>query len=145
MIGKSFTTLGSRMCTNRLPSCHSFDVTACASFVSALSIKPLFFCAFSTSTWLDSLSEPLRVLDLTILTLLSWDSGSQNMGDDVDINTLTMEQYLALIQGNIRPSIVKLKIDGDVKFVINDKFMRSLRHKLLGIKLIRLSTAKSKC
>ncbi|GKB07543.1 hypothetical protein Tco_0835827, partial [Tanacetum coccineum] len=26
------------------------------------------------------------------------DSRSQNMGDDVDINTLTMEQYLALIQ-----------------------------------------------
>ncbi|GJS86997.1 zf-CCHC domain-containing protein [Tanacetum coccineum] len=28
------------MCTNRLPSCHSFDVTACASFVSALRVKP---------------------------------------------------------------------------------------------------------
>nr|GEU56118.1 hypothetical protein [Tanacetum cinerariifolium] len=34
------------------------------------------------------------------------------MGDDVDINTLTMEQYLALIQYNIRPSIIKLEIDG---------------------------------
>nr|GEX57091.1 hypothetical protein [Tanacetum cinerariifolium] len=40
------------------------------------------------------------------------------MGDDVDISTLTMEQYLALIQDNIRPGIVKPKIDSDVKFEI---------------------------
>ncbi|GJW83977.1 reverse transcriptase domain-containing protein [Tanacetum coccineum] len=29
----------------------------------------LFFCAFSTSTWLDSLSEPIRALDLTYFSL----------------------------------------------------------------------------
>ncbi|GKD68874.1 hypothetical protein Tco_1322964 [Tanacetum coccineum] len=34
------------------------------------------------------------------------------MGDDVDISTLTMEQYMALIQDNIRPDIVKPEIDG---------------------------------
>nr|GEY87007.1 hypothetical protein [Tanacetum cinerariifolium] len=51
------------------------------------------------------------------------------MGDDVDINTLTMEQYMALIQDNIRPGIVKLEIDGDVKFKINGNFMRELRRK----------------
>nr|GFA40198.1 hypothetical protein [Tanacetum cinerariifolium] len=52
------------------------------------------------------------------------------MGDDVDINTLTMEQYLILIQDYIRLGIVKLEIDGDVKFEINGNFMRILRRKL---------------
>ncbi|GJX95077.1 hypothetical protein Tco_0349663 [Tanacetum coccineum] len=41
-----------------------------------------------------------------------------------------MEQYLALIQDNIRPGIVKSEIDGDVKFEINGNFMRELRPKL---------------
>ncbi|GKC47723.1 reverse transcriptase domain-containing protein [Tanacetum coccineum] len=41
-----------------------------------------------------------------------------------------MEQYLALIQDNIRPCIVKPEIDGDVKFEINGNFMRELRRKL---------------
>ncbi|GJX05009.1 hypothetical protein Tco_0190925 [Tanacetum coccineum] len=41
-----------------------------------------------------------------------------------------MEQYLALIQDNIRPSIVKLQINGDVKFKINGNFIRELRRKL---------------
>ncbi|GJX86582.1 hypothetical protein Tco_0337356 [Tanacetum coccineum] len=54
----------------------------------------------------------------------------RHMGDDVDINTLTMEQYLALIQDNIRPGIVKPEIDGDVKFEINGNFMRELKCKL---------------
>nr|GEU53133.1 hypothetical protein [Tanacetum cinerariifolium] len=50
--------------------------------------------------------------------------------DDFDINTLTMKQYMALIQYYIRPGIVKPKIDGDVKFKINGNFMRELRRKL---------------
>ncbi|GKG35043.1 hypothetical protein Tco_0440197, partial [Tanacetum coccineum] len=41
-----------------------------------------------------------------------------------------MDLYLALIQDNIRPCIVKPKIDGDVKFEINGNFMRELRCKL---------------
>ncbi|GJT20906.1 retrovirus-related pol polyprotein from transposon TNT 1-94 [Tanacetum coccineum] len=53
-----------------------------------------------------------------------------DMGDDVDINTFTMEQYLALIQDNIRPGIVKPEIGDDVEFEINENFMRELRHKL---------------
>ncbi|GKE28866.1 hypothetical protein Tco_1444250, partial [Tanacetum coccineum] len=52
------------------------------------------------------------------------------MGDDVDINTLTMEQYLALIYDNIRPGFVKPEIDDDVKFEINGNFTRELRCKL---------------
>ncbi|GJW43692.1 hypothetical protein Tco_0072491 [Tanacetum coccineum] len=54
----------------------------------------------------------------------------QNMGDDVDINTLTMEQYLALIQDNIIPSLVKPEISYDVEFKINSNFMRELRCKI---------------
>ncbi|GJZ62238.1 hypothetical protein Tco_0618375 [Tanacetum coccineum] len=41
-----------------------------------------------------------------------------------------MEQYLTLIQENIRPSIVKPEIDGDVKLEINGNFLRELRRKL---------------
>ncbi|GKD22367.1 hypothetical protein Tco_1224070 [Tanacetum coccineum] len=52
------------------------------------------------------------------------------MGDDVDINTLAIEQYLTLIQDNIRPDIVKPNTDGDVKFEINGNFIRELRRKL---------------
>ncbi|GKG21504.1 hypothetical protein Tco_0384099 [Tanacetum coccineum] len=54
------------------------------------------------------------------------------MENDVDISTLTMEQYLALIQDNIRPGIVKPKIGDDVKFKINSNFMRELRRKLFS-------------
>ncbi|GKA38713.1 hypothetical protein Tco_0731264 [Tanacetum coccineum] len=55
-----------------------------------------------------------------------------DMGDDVDINTLTIEHYLALIQDNNRPGIVKPKIGDDVKFKINSNFMRELRRKLFA-------------
>ncbi|GJS72781.1 hypothetical protein Tco_0705622 [Tanacetum coccineum] len=41
-----------------------------------------------------------------------------------------MEQYLGLIQYNIRPGIVKPEIDSDVKFKINGNFMSKLRLKL---------------
>nr|GEW87597.1 hypothetical protein [Tanacetum cinerariifolium] len=51
------------------------------------------------------------------------------MGDDVDINALTIEQYMALIQDNNRSGIVKPKIGDDVKFELNSNFMRELRHK----------------
>ncbi|GJU87914.1 ribonuclease H-like domain-containing protein [Tanacetum coccineum] len=54
------------------------------------------------------------------------------MGDDVDINTLTMEQYLALIRDDIRPGVVKPKIGNDVEFKINSNFMRELRRKLFA-------------
>ncbi|GKC80839.1 hypothetical protein Tco_1131613, partial [Tanacetum coccineum] len=41
-----------------------------------------------------------------------------------------MEQYVALIHDNIRPSIVKPEINDDVEFEINGNFMRELRRKL---------------
>ncbi|GJT24792.1 hypothetical protein Tco_0894729 [Tanacetum coccineum] len=53
-----------------------------------------------------------------------------NMEDDVDINTLTIEQYMAWFQDNIRPGVVKPKIGNNVEFEINSNFMRELRRKL---------------
>ncbi|GJX99193.1 reverse transcriptase domain-containing protein [Tanacetum coccineum] len=52
------------------------------------------------------------------------------MEDDVDINTLTIEQYLAWGPDDIRPGMVKPKISNDVEFEINSNFMRELRRKL---------------
>ncbi|GJX15607.1 protein kinase-like domain, concanavalin A-like lectin/glucanase domain protein [Tanacetum coccineum] len=45
----------------------------------------------------------------------------------VDINTLTMEQYLALARGNQAPGVVKLKIECNVNFKIKSQFMKELR------------------
>ncbi|GKD79236.1 hypothetical protein Tco_1341857, partial [Tanacetum coccineum] len=45
----------------------------------------------------------------------------------VDINTLTMKQYLALSQENQAPGVVKLEIEGNVNFEIKSQFMRELR------------------
>ncbi|GJU40342.1 reverse transcriptase domain-containing protein [Tanacetum coccineum] len=41
-----------------------------------------------------------------------------------------MEQYLARVQDDIRPCVVKPKIGNDVEFEINSNFMMELRHKL---------------
>nr|GEV93172.1 hypothetical protein [Tanacetum cinerariifolium] len=49
----------------------------------------------------------------------------------VDINTLTMEQYLALSRENQAPSVVKLEIRGNVNFEIKSQFMRELREDTL--------------
>ncbi|GKF39196.1 hypothetical protein Tco_0119257, partial [Tanacetum coccineum] len=45
----------------------------------------------------------------------------------VDINTLTMEQYLALSRENQAPGVVKLEIRGNINFEIKSQFMRELR------------------
>ncbi|GKA87161.1 hypothetical protein Tco_0808872 [Tanacetum coccineum] len=45
----------------------------------------------------------------------------------VDVNTLTMEQYLALSRENQAPGVVKPKIGGNVNFEIKSQFMRELR------------------
>ncbi|GKD53013.1 hypothetical protein Tco_1286400 [Tanacetum coccineum] len=46
---------------------------------------------------------------------------------DADINTLPMEQYLALTRGNQTPGVVKLEIEGNFNFKIKSQFMRELR------------------
>nr|GEW40957.1 hypothetical protein [Tanacetum cinerariifolium] len=45
----------------------------------------------------------------------------------VDINTLTIEQYLALSRINQTPGVVKPEIRGNVNFEIKSQFMRELR------------------
>nr|GEZ66919.1 retrovirus-related Pol polyprotein from transposon TNT 1-94 [Tanacetum cinerariifolium] len=50
--------------------------------------------------------------------------GSINCGD---INSLAMEQYLALSRENQASSAVKPEIKGNVNFVIKSQFMRELR------------------
>ncbi|GJU76907.1 zinc knuckle CX2CX4HX4C containing protein [Tanacetum coccineum] len=45
----------------------------------------------------------------------------------VDVDTLTMEQYLALSQENQAPGVFKPKIGGNVNFEIKSQFMRELR------------------
>ncbi|GKB09846.1 hypothetical protein Tco_0843769 [Tanacetum coccineum] len=59
--------------------------------------------------------------------------GSDSMleNDDVDINTLTIKQYLAWVQEDIRPGVVKSKIGNDVEFEINSNFMRKIKTKTL--------------
>nr|GEV15051.1 hypothetical protein [Tanacetum cinerariifolium] len=52
------------------------------------------------------------------------------MEDDVDINTLTMKQYLAWVHDDIRRGVVKPKVDNDIEFEINRNFMRELKRKL---------------
>ncbi|GJR98519.1 hypothetical protein Tco_0270693 [Tanacetum coccineum] len=44
-----------------------------------------------------------------------------------EIDTLTMEQYLALTRGNQAPGVVKPEIGGNVNFEIKSQFMRELR------------------
>ncbi|GKD46412.1 hypothetical protein Tco_1271057 [Tanacetum coccineum] len=46
---------------------------------------------------------------------------------EVDIDTLTIEQYLALTKGNQAPSMVKPAIEKNVNFEIKSQFMRELR------------------
>ncbi|GJX06695.1 hypothetical protein Tco_0194627 [Tanacetum coccineum] len=45
----------------------------------------------------------------------------------VDVDTLVMEQYLALSRDNQAPGVVKPKIEGNVNFEIKSQFMRELR------------------
>ncbi|GJR88923.1 hypothetical protein Tco_0212934 [Tanacetum coccineum] len=45
----------------------------------------------------------------------------------VDIDTLTMVQYLALSRENLAPGVVKPEIGGNVNFKIKSQFMRELR------------------
>ncbi|GKA66323.1 hypothetical protein Tco_0766131 [Tanacetum coccineum] len=51
---------------------------------------------------------------------------------DVDIETLTMEQYLALARGNQRTGIIIPEIEGKVNFEIKSQFLRELRENTLS-------------
>ncbi|GJU07122.1 RNA-directed DNA polymerase, eukaryota, nucleotide-binding alpha-beta plait domain protein [Tanacetum coccineum] len=49
---------------------------------------------------------------------------------DIDINTLTMEQYITLIRDNNRPGVVIPEIGNEVDFEIKSHFMKELRRNL---------------
>ncbi|GKC25040.1 ribonuclease H-like domain-containing protein, partial [Tanacetum coccineum] len=55
-----------------------------------------------------------------------------DMEDDVDINALTIQQYIVLIPDDIKPGIVNPKIGDDVEYEINANFMRELKRKIFA-------------
>ncbi|GJZ74961.1 hypothetical protein Tco_0639426 [Tanacetum coccineum] len=63
---------------------------------------------------------------------LMWKPTFSDMEDERYINALTIEQYMDLIPGDIKPAIVNPKIGDDVEFKINANFMRELRRKLFA-------------
>nr|GEW00620.1 zf-CCHC domain-containing protein/DUF4219 domain-containing protein/UBN2 domain-containing protein [Tanacetum cinerariifolium] len=60
---------------------------------------------------------------------------------DIDINTLTMEQYIALIRDNNRSWVVKLEIGNNVDFEIKSHFMKELRRNLFAVFPITLTSS----
>ncbi|GKA36597.1 hypothetical protein Tco_0723162 [Tanacetum coccineum] len=66
------------------------------------------------------------------------------MGDDVDIITLTIEQYMALIQDDIRPGVVKPEIGNVIEFEINSNFIRELRCKLFVVACVAIQESLHK-
>ncbi|GJR90031.1 ALP1-like protein isoform X1 [Tanacetum coccineum] len=58
----------------------------------------------------------------------------------VDVDTLTMKQYLALSRENKAPGVVKPKIGGNVNFKIKSQFMRELREDSFSGKKTRMLT-----
>ncbi|GJZ07504.1 hypothetical protein Tco_0541297 [Tanacetum coccineum] len=68
----------------------------------------------------------------------------ENMGDDVDIITLTIEQYMALIQDDIRPGVVKPEIGNVIEFEINSNFIRELRCKLFVVACVAIQESLHK-
>ncbi|GJR33384.1 hypothetical protein Tco_1109616 [Tanacetum coccineum] len=50
----------------------------------------------------------------------------------VDVDTLTMEQYLALSREKQAPAVVKPKIGGNVNFEIKSQFMREMREDIFS-------------
>ncbi|GJZ77792.1 hypothetical protein Tco_0642464 [Tanacetum coccineum] len=61
------------------------------------------------------------------VTRLPYERGINSGTMIVDINTLTIEQYLALSQENQAPGVVKPKIESNVNFEIKSQFMQELR------------------
>ncbi|GJU87191.1 hypothetical protein Tco_1294737 [Tanacetum coccineum] len=69
--------------------------------------------------WLDSKSCGNPLLYLQAVT--------EGTMAGVDVDTLTMKQYLALSRENQAPGMVKPEIGGNVNFEIKSQFMRELR------------------
>nr|GEZ25665.1 uncharacterized mitochondrial protein AtMg00810-like [Tanacetum cinerariifolium] len=80
---------------------------------------------------LDHVNPVIRLpLEHEISKVLGKDDYFNPSVDDVDISTLTMKQYLALIRDDIRLGVVKPEVGNDVEFKINSNFMKELRRKI---------------
>ncbi|GKB68461.1 hypothetical protein Tco_0929873 [Tanacetum coccineum] len=66
-------------------------------------------------------------LSLNTLKAQELFQGGRGTMAGVDVDTLTMEQYLALSRENQAPGMVKPEIRGNVNFEIKSQFMRELR------------------
>ncbi|GKA41690.1 hypothetical protein Tco_0734350 [Tanacetum coccineum] len=72
--------------------------------------------------------ETIRMaLEVLILFREHYEGVEGSIMGEVDINTLTMEQYVALTQGNQARGVLKPEIGGNVNFKIKSQFMRELR------------------
>nr|GEX75900.1 hypothetical protein [Tanacetum cinerariifolium] len=56
---------------------------------------------------------------------------------EVDIDTLTMKQYMALTRGNHRPGVVRHEIANNVNFKIKGQFMKELRDNIFFLGIVR--------
>ncbi|GJZ50881.1 hypothetical protein Tco_0605396, partial [Tanacetum coccineum] len=86
-----------------------------------------FIQAISTSLLLNQLERRQRLLTFKEFHLES----KRGTMAGVDVDTLTMEQYLALSRENQELGVVKPKIRGNVNFEIKSQFMRELRENAL--------------
>nr|GEY82102.1 hypothetical protein [Tanacetum cinerariifolium] len=64
----------------------------------------------------------------------------EEMGE-VDIDTLTMKQYMALTRGNHRPGVVRPEIANNVNFKIKGQFMKELRDNIFFLESHALSVS----
>ncbi|GJS41088.1 diacylglycerol kinase 4-like protein [Tanacetum coccineum] len=81
-------------------------------------------------SYMNSINTACDQVEFQRISLTRFRSCTSHMEDDVDISTLTMEQYVALIPDNIKPGIMNPKIGDDIEFEINANLMRELRRKL---------------
>ncbi|GJV09816.1 hypothetical protein Tco_1351357 [Tanacetum coccineum] len=107
----------------------------CWTKVICLAIN--FLKVDSASRSLDDEEEPKWMdtgwtkLHVRVFRLMPLPEVRNKMGE-VDVNTLTMEQYLALTRGNQAPGVVKPGIGGNVNFEIESQFMRELREDMFS-------------
>nr|GEW21469.1 putative ribonuclease H-like domain-containing protein [Tanacetum cinerariifolium] len=74
-------------------------------------------------------------LGFTIFVLLTIGFSARTMAG-VDINTLIVEQYLALSHENQAPGVVKPKIRGNINFEIKSQLMQELREDTISLKIL---------
>nr|GEU87078.1 hypothetical protein [Tanacetum cinerariifolium] len=127
-MGRIFIQVGLRWIPIREPVETSYNTNDSASPLRKETNNPnIVICpnTSSLSAGTSKGSEPMSSHGSSNGNILS--STSLNKMGEADINTLTMEQYLALTRGNQAPGMVKPEIRGNVNFEIKSQFIRELR------------------